>query len=228
LAYTRFRHLGNPPGQEGALAGVLEALKRRPGTARLAVQSLHVIAGDEYERLDTAARDFARETGIAVAVGGPLLGGARDAARVARAVRRAAGTLPPDTAAVWMGHGTTHEAQDLYRLLARELDAHAPGSSPNSPLIRLGVLEAADAAGPLNVRAIATDLRARGVKRVKLLPLLTVAGRHAHKDLAGNKPEAWKSVLEAHGLTCEADLAGLVERGEFEALWGERAADMLG
>lgn len=213
LAYTAFRGPGNHPSVLGGrgLREVLAGLGDIRG-ARVAVQSLHVIAGDEFERTREELERFAAGSGARLAVSGPLLATAADAPEVARALAESLGKTDQDEAIVLMGHGTTHEAQDLYRALARSLETALPAA-------RLGVLEAADPGDPLCVRAIARHLADLSVTRARLVPLLTVAGRHAHKDLAGDQPGSWKSALAAHGVACRPDLVGLIEREAFARLW---------
>jgi len=95
-------------------------------------------------------------------------------------------------------------------------------------MTRLGVLEAADPGDPLSIEAIARDLAAAGARSARLMPFLTVAGRHAHKDLAGDQPGSWKSVLARHGIEGVPDLAGLVEREAFAQLWLDRLGSLAG
>ncbi|WP_243438625.1 sirohydrochlorin cobaltochelatase [Fundidesulfovibrio soli] len=216
LAYTASGRAGVHAVAQGSkgqpLEGILPGLygQARLGPLHVAVLSLHVIAGEEYGRMCRSLEDLAGCCGAQVAIGGPLLDSPLDAPDVAMALRESLAQEPPDPgeAVVLMGHGTTHAAQSLYRHLAQALHLSLPGA-------RLGVLEAADAQDPLNIRAIAAGLAASGVRRARLMPLLTVAGRHAHKDLAGDQPGSWKSVLADHGIESRADLAGLVEREPF-------------
>jgi sirohydrochlorin cobaltochelatase len=221
LAYTALRRTGNHPAQisGNGLAEVLTELEH-PGPIAVHVQSLHVIAGDEFDRMREMLDAFARGRGAAVSISGPLLGGPEDISGVADALAKSVGTLRPDEAAVLMGHGTTHEAQDLYRSLAESLKDMLPSA-------RLGVLEAADPADPLSIQAIASDLHERGVRAARLIPFLTVAGRHAHKDLAGDQPGSWKSALAEHGITAQPDLAGLLQRQAFAAMWLKRLGSLL-
>ncbi|WP_243359847.1 sirohydrochlorin cobaltochelatase [Fundidesulfovibrio terrae] len=226
LAYTAVSRTGghHPSRYPGCgLEDVLAGLGGE-GPLDLRVQSLHVIAGDEFDRMCETLAAFSTARGAGLAVSGPLLSGPGDAPGVARALLESFGTAEKSSAAggsapqacVLMGHGTTHDAQELYRILARELNGACART-------RLGVLEAADPDDPLSIHAIARDLAASGVRAARLIPFLTVAGRHAHKDLAGDQPGSWKSVLLRHGITSMPDLAGLVEREAFARLWLERA-----
>lgn len=221
MAYTATPRPGNHPGAKSnhgladTLAG-LAALGRRGGMD-LRVQSLHVIAGADYDRMREAMEAFAGTVGARLTMCAPLLAGPEDAPAAAKAL---AAALPQGETVVLMGHGTTHDAQDLYRVLAERLKTELPKA-------RLGVLEAADPGDALSIQAIARDLESRGVREARLVPLLTVAGRHAHKDLAGDRPGSWKSVLAEHGIVGVPDLAGLLEREVFVSLWLERLARMV-
>jgi len=223
LAYTAFRRSGNHPASAGAqereLPRVLAGLTSLERPVDLGVLSLHVIAGDEFERMRLAVEAFVAGQGGTARVSGPLLAGPKDAPGVALALAGELHGLPPDEAVVLMGHGAANQAQELYRELAGQLAVQAPRA-------RLGVLEAAQPSDPLSIRAIAEELAGRGVRRARLSPFLTVAGRHAHKDLAGDQPGSWKSVLAAHGIACTAELTGLVEREAFRRLWTERMAGL--
>ena len=215
----------------------LHALARLPAAAPgvLRVQSLHVIAGREFDRMRAQCLEFAHRTGWDVAVAGPLLSCAADAPPVAEALiesvtehttngntssmtANASNAAPPAArnatgeAMVLMGHGTTHTAQELYRLLAARL-------AVTLPLACLGVMETANPRSSLSIQAIAHGLAWRGIRRARLIPFLTVAGRHAHNDLAGDHPGSWKSILSGHGVSSVPDLTGLVERDAFVRLW---------
>lgn len=218
MAYTATPRPGNHPGaiSNYGLADTLAGLAGRTGLD-LRVQSLHVIAGADYDRMREALENFAAVAGARLTMCAPLLAGPEDAPVAARALAQA---LPQDDAVVLMGHGTTHDAQDLYRVLAERLMTELPKA-------RLGVLEAADPGDALSIQAIARDLESRGMRSARLVPLLTVAGRHAHKDLAGDRPGSWKSVLAGHGIESTADLSGLLERDVFVRLWLERLRTLL-
>lgn len=218
MAYTATPRPGNHPGANSnyGLAETLSGLAGRTGLD-LRVQSLHVIAGADYDRMREALEAFAAAADARLTMCAPLLARPEDAPTAARAL---AAALPQDETVVLMGHGTTHDAQDLYRVLAERLKSELPQA-------RLGVLEAADPGDALSIQAIARDLASRGVRSARLVPLLTVAGRHAHKDLAGDRPGSWKSVLAEHGIEGLPDLAGLLEREVFVSLWLERLRTLL-
>jgi len=217
FAGTAMRHphrADETPAMEKTLESLAKAPHGAPMTVR--VQSLHVIAGTEFDRMREQCLRFARQTGADVKIAGPLLSGAFDAPLVARTLAESLAQSPVGNASgeamVLMGHGTTHAAQELYRILAAHLTSIRP-------LAFLGVLEAADAKNPLSVHTIARSLAGQGITHARLVPFLTVAGRHAHKDLAGEEPGSWKSILAGYGIEGASDLTGLVEREAFARLW---------
>ena len=62
---------------------------------------------------------------------------------------------------------------------------------------------------------IVAELKGSGVRKIRLLPFLLVAGGHAEKDIAGAGPESWKSTLEREGFEVDVRLCGL---GEMEGI----------
>ena len=221
LAYTALQRPGcHPAGLAGN--GLIDVLTRLGSVEPLdlRVQSLHVIAGDEFDRMRETLTAFAASQGAEVTISGPLLAGLGDVPDVAGTLAESLSPGASGQAVVLMGHGTTHEAQDLYHSLAARLGSILPNA-------HLGVLEAADPHDPLSIKAIARDLASKGVREVRLVPFLTVAGRHAHKDMAGGHPDSWKSVLERHNIAAIPDLAGLVERDGVVGLWFERLKQLM-
>lgn len=238
LAYTASPRSGNhsPKPNHTCLESILADLTRQGRCCDVRVLSLHVIAGNEFERTLTLLEAFAARAGMAqderngacarthcppLRISGPLLSRPEDAPAVAAALAESLGAPDPHEAVVLMGHGTVNQAQGLYRALAAELRERVPQAC-------LGVLECADPDDPLSIQAIARAIRQRHLRRARLVPFLTISGRHARRDLAGDQPGSWKSLLEAHGVACAADLAGLVEREPFAACWLARAHALLG
>ena len=174
------------------------------GYGRVAVQTLHVVAGYDFERL---ARSLDKAP-VRSVLGRPLLGSGSDLNRVAEAVlTELVPRRSPEEALVLMAHGTAHPAGSAYGKLGRILTRRDPG-------IFLGCLEN----GP-GIEGIRDEIAAQGLKQACLLPFLTLAGGHARRDLAGPGSKSWASVLSAAGLECRTVLKGLCRMGGVVEVW---------
>lgn len=200
------------------LAGLLAA-----GVDRVAVQSLHVVPGEEYHEMLAGLGRFlhADGGGAAVSVGAPLLSDLADVDRVAGAVLA---SLPagrtPDEAVVLMGHGAPPPGAGFYEVLREKL-------ARLDPAVFFGTMPRERGAPCLDIGHIRDTLAARGLKKTWLMPFFTVAGAHACCDLAGEGPDSWRGVLEAAGVACRARLAGLIEMEPFAAVWAEHLEKAL-
>jgi sirohydrochlorin cobaltochelatase len=59
----------------------------------------------------------------------------------------------------------------------------------------------------------------KGAKSAWLVPLMSVAGEHALKDMAGPQEDSWSSQLAKAGITPKPVLVGMAERAEIVAIW---------
>ncbi len=173
----------------------------------IAVQPLHVVPGIEYtDVLDECAAVAGQFS--ALATGAPLLAGGEDMDNLARALL--AGLPAARTAGeavLFAGHGSRHDSASYYAALARAVTALDP----------LAVV--ATMKGEVQLQQALPQLLDKGVRRVWLVPLLAVIGRHALEDLAGSRPDSWRTLLEAHGLTCTPVLTGMAEMPCFADIW---------
>lgn len=183
---------------------------------RVAVQPLYVVAGMEYaEVLDETSR--VQSSFNCLRTGAPLLDVNADLNRAAQAL---ASSLPAERSSnevvLCMGHGSQHPSQTRYTELAKAMEAHMSGvfMATMKGETRLDhILPKLDA------------LAAQGWSRkVWLVPLLSLVGRHALEDMAGNAPDSWRSRLAVAGYEALPVLHGLVEYPAFAALWLERLA----
>jgi sirohydrochlorin cobaltochelatase len=193
----------------------------------VAVQSLHIIPGAEYDDLEAEAVQMAggRDCSLAppadggvfftaqarfekITVGRPLLHSDADVTRAARALLA---SLPPERTAhdavVFMGHGTWHAGDSRYDDLSaavRRMDAG----------VFIGTMD-----GSHTIDHVLPLLLQEGYGRVFLQPLLSVVGRHAVRDMAGDHPESWRSRIAAAGMVCLPVLQGMVEHAAFVDIW---------
>lgn len=174
------------------------------------VQSLHMIPGQEYEAmLDEIGEAASGGAPSSVSVGTPLLHRQCDIEAAARVIL---GLLPkerqPDEAVIWVGHGSEHEGGGAYDRLTeavQKLDAN----------IFVGTL----AGGEQGAEAHLPLLKERGISLAWLMPLLSVVGKHASDDIAGEGPESWRGVLESDGVKCRGVMRGAIEYLGFADIW---------
>lgn len=190
----------------------------------VAVQSLHVITGKEYDGLAEdvlALGPGGGEAGggdgfEAVALGRPLIGGEADVPRVVEAVlaNLPAGRAPGE-AVVLMGHGTWHAGDSLYDALYDALRAADPD-------VYVATMD-----GRLTIRGVLDALRARGTRKAWLVPLLALPGRHVQRDLCGSGPDSWVSILAAAGFETSCITDGTAQHDAFAAIWLDHLAEAL-
>lgn len=188
-----------------ALAEMMEA-----GYSRVAVQSLHFIAGAEFHDLQINSHLFARMADgfDRVFVGYPLLASSADLARVAEAaLKMVPADRKPEDAVVFMGHGTHHPADIAYDAMMYHLQERDPNAF-------MGTVE-----GHPTLDDVRAKLKERGIKKAYLIPFMSVAGDHAHSDMAGPEADSWKSILEADGIACVPVLKGMAEIPEIADIW---------
>lgn len=188
----------------------------------VAVQSLHSIPGAEYADLlgdveDMRATEGRQEGFVRATVGAPLLDSDEDIRRATAALLT---HLPPERApgeaCVFMGHGTWHEGESRYGVLSAQV-------RQRDPLVHIGTMD-----GDCTIDDILPRLAEAGVRRVWLLPLLSVVGRHAMLDMAGDAPDSWRSRIVAAGMDCVPVLRGTAEYGGFVDIWLDHLGVALG
>jgi sirohydrochlorin cobaltochelatase len=185
------------------------------GHEDIVVQSLHVAPGSEFHEaaaLVSALGTVRGKFGFRrLTMGLPLLAAAPDYDAISQALapefhRVAVGgeaaaskRNPEETAVVLVGHGTAHPADAAYSRMARVLQRDHRnvflGTIDGFP----GMAEALD------------EVRASGVRRVRLVPFLVVAGGHASKDIAGDGSGSWKRAFEEAGFAVDLNLWGMGE-----------------
>ncbi len=179
---------------------------------RIAVQPLHVVCGHEYlEVLEQVKAVCADRAELCVSVGRPLLDRMEEMPAVTEALFR---IVPPERraedAVLLIGHGSRLASDDPYGILARAARAE-------DPAVLLGTLSAG-----LDMEQFLSEFTALGTRRIWMVPLLAVVGRHVLEDVAGSGEHSWKSRLEKAGFVCFPVLRGLVETPGFARLWLER------
>jgi sirohydrochlorin cobaltochelatase len=197
------RRLDSP---EVALARLMDE-----GFSHVAVLSLHVFPGQEFHDLHRSVTYFSRmPKGFRrVAVAHPLLSSYEDLVRTARGlILQIPAHRQPDEAVLFMGHGNRkHPADMVYAAM-------------NNVLADLSEhVYVATVQGRPNLDDFLPKIRAGGIRRVVLMPFMTVAGEHARKDMAGEGPDSWRGVLARNGMDCEVHLVGIAENPSIVEIW---------
>lgn len=179
----------------------------------IAIQPLQAISGREYEEVFRNAIDIATEKGLKIALGKPLMSKGDNLEVMAKALLQA---LPEERKenenVIFMGHGARHPAVNLYDSLARVL-------YQMDDAIFIGTLS-----GERRLEKILPCLRTR---RVWLLPLLSLIGGHALRDMAGDHADSWKSRINLYEHECIPVLKGLSECSSVAQIWLENLAQAL-
>lgn len=186
------------------------------GCGEVVVQPTHVIPGEEYDGMMSQVESFEGRF-HKIGCGRPLLGGEADFHRLMDILLRATEKqMDGHTAMVFMGHGTTHSANDIYHKLGEMF--HKAGYSRYF----VGTVEAEP-----DIEAGLEAVEGMAVKKVVLRPLMIVAGDHANEDMAGSHEDSWKSRFKAKGYEVECVLEGLGELEEIQGMFLDHVKAVL-
>lgn len=165
------------------------------GYEEVRCQSLHVIFGQEYEKMCAQLAPY-RTQFEHLWIGSPLLWDTEDYLRVVRGVYETMPVLSAEEAYVFMGHGTEHRANAAYALVENTF------RFIGAERVYVGTVE-----GFPGLDYVLARLRRQTsqLTHVHLAPFMIVAGDHAQNDLAGD----WKAAFEREGYTVETHLQGL-------------------
>lgn len=181
----------------------------------IAVQPLQTIPGKEYEELENNVIAICKKIGIKAVIGEPLVKNSEKVPVVAQAIAK---NLPenykPGDNVVFMAHGAKHPAGYLYSELAQAIGQYNPdiyiASMSSQPFLS----------------DILPHLR-KAIGRVWLMPLLSVIGVHALKDMAGDSPNSWKMQILAQGCECTPVLKAMTQSRELTTLWLENLQKVI-
>ncbi len=184
------------------------------GIKEVVVQSTHVMNGIEYEEMMTALEPYKDK--VTIKTGQPLLSSDDDFKKVAEIlVKDTEKYNNEETAIVFMGHGTHHDANSTYS----KLDECFKSSGHNNYIV--GTVEASP-----SLEDVMSAVENGGYKKVVLLPLMIVAGDHASNDMAGDEEGSWKTEFKSAGYEVECVLKGLGEYPEIQEIFIEHAGEV--
>lgn len=183
----------------------------------VAVQSLHTIGGAEYHDLRRVIGSFNTMGKFdRLILGYPMLGTQKDMDRAVDAIF----TIIPDKrkadeAVVLMGHGTHHPSNAFYSAINFQLQLKDKN-------VMVGTVE-----GYPELSTIMEMLKKNNVKKIYLMPFMSVAGDHAKNDMAGEEDDSWKSILTKAGYEVVPTLKGTAEYDQFADIWVDHIAGPL-
>ncbi|PWI32246.1 sirohydrochlorin cobaltochelatase [Vibrio albus] len=189
------------PGQ------ALERLKNE-GYRDVLIQSLHIINGDEYEKISRQVDSYRGEFDN-LQLGLPLLSCMEDYEQLIEAIQYQSPVLQADERLVLMGHGATHHAFSAYACLDHLM------KNKGLPFI-VGAVESYP-----EIDTVINRLHHEGVSKVYLMPLMLVAGDHAINDMASDEPDSWKVLIQNTGIEAEPIVRGLGENPMIRAMFAE-------
>lgn len=196
---------------------VKQAMERlmADGVSEVIVQPTQVMPGIEYDEMCKTLESY-RDRFRKLVVGQPLLVHDRDYdALIHVLVQELVAVDTPDTAIVFMGHGSPHRANVIYTQLQERM--HAAGHDNYF----VGTVEARP-----DVEDVLEMVKAGELRSVVMLPLMIVAGDHANNDMAGDEEDSWKSVFERAGFRVRCILKGMGQYPGVQQIFVKLAAGL--
>ena len=235
------------------------------GYKQVVVQSLQVIPGEEYRRVrDSYVKDFMnnrngdftdtymKSIDKQVVVGTPLMAETDDAEKLADVLNKEADVKAAVQQGIvaFMGHGNP-EGYDYYggNIRYLQLESYLRSLNPNYYVGTVDMdetyaedvlkhIEGGDFPFTVGDMKVAANYEANTAKKAQLFVLMSIAGDHAHNDMADDEDdESWYSLFNAAGIetnayetnfteACwkkykagEGYIPGLAERSAVRKLW---------
>ena len=169
--------------------------------SEIIVQSMQVIPGEEFSRVVNAMKDFGNNSNgdlddkymsqVTLKLGMPLMYTEQDAATLAKAIDANFSKYAQKGAMTFMGHGNPDE-YDTYKANVRYTQLETALQKINKNYF-VGTVDMAD-----NYKVqVRERMAANGLTsgNVYCAPLMSIAGDHAHNDMAGDD-DAWDNGFE--------------------------------
>ena len=187
----------------GDYSGIEEAMQQMvsDGVSEVLIQPTFLLNGVESEDMREQIEPY-REKFAHIRIGKPLFSEKTDYIKTLRVILDEV-RLEEDEALVLIGHGTGHQSGTAYQNL--EYTAYTQGMRN----VFVGTV-----ADEKSRRMALRKLGVSGYRKVRLMPLLFVAGVHAAKDIDGGET-SWRGILCEAGYEVTLQLLGL---GEFEGI----------
>lgn len=200
----------------------LDKLKAE-GFTEVIIQPLHIVAGEEYEKVCRAAEPYIKNKSFAkLSIGRPVLYymGQEEKPDDYLIAIQALQTQTPATknnqAVVWMGHGGLHTSNAAYALLQMKMEDaglknHYVYTVESYPMLK----------------DVIAKLRRSHTRSILLMPFMLVAGDHAKNDMAGDEDDSAKTILTKAGFNVETYLHGLGENLGIQNIYAQHVKDAI-
>ena len=217
-----------------------QALDRavKNGVKNLIIQPTHLMHGAEYDELKEEVDKY-KDKFDSVKIAEPLLGEVGSDASVINADKEAvaqdltaeavkeAGFSSLDEAKnqgvafVFMGHGTSHEANITYDQMQTQM------KNLGYENVFIGTVEGKPA--DTSCTEVIKKVKKAGYKKVILRDLMVVAGDHANNDMAGDDKDSWKSQFKASKNfdSVDAQIAGMGRIPAIQQLYVAHTGDVM-
>ncbi len=193
------------------------------GFSEVIVQPLHMVPGDEYDKVRQLVDQYNQKKVFdKLSLGRPILAfsGQEERPDDYQAAITALQTQLPKLmrreAVLFMGHGGNHPANAAYAALQLRLqDAN----------VKNVFVSTVDGEGYPTLESVIAKLKANKIKTVTLMPLMVVAGDHAKNDMAGDEKDSFKSQLLEAGFQVKTYLHGLGENAAIQDIYVQHVRD---
>lgn len=189
------------------------------GFTRITVVSLAIIPGMEYEYMANTAKAFLPHfKSITMAL--PLLyfqgteGTPDHVLEMLKALRSYIGENQKKEAALLMAHGTPHPANAYYAVIQERI------KEMGWKRTFVYTVE-----GRPSLSEVIPVLKKKKIKKVRLYPLMLVAGDHAINDMAGEEKDSHKNTLRDEGFEVTTTVKGIGAYEEIQDIFIERAQE---
>lgn len=183
---------------------------KRDGFKNVYAQSLHIIPGEEFHQVVGQVAKFKKDF-ERLSISPPLLNSMDD---VRKSVRIMLSKVPSERkkedAVLFMGHGSEKHPSDMIYVATAHVIEKADGNA-----------YIATVDGNPKFDEVLDRLKEKKTKKAYLVPFMSVAGDHAKNDMAGDKPDSWKSALAKNGIESVPVMKGMAEYDEIVNIWLE-------
>lgn len=178
------------------------------------IQPLFILPGKEYEKLINQANEFSqRNPHLNIQIGKPLLFYDMDYDKVVEGLSSI--EIKPKEGLVFMVHGSNSSIDRSYERL--ECKFRQKGYKN----IFIGSIR-----GSRTIDHIIPILQEKNIGKVKLVPFMLVAGRHALNDMVLGE-NSWKEKLLSAGIQVEAIIRGLGEIENIQDIYMDHLSKLL-